>query len=491
MRKTIDSKLSRFGVKGPGKAWLMRALHPAGDHPSPGLPDASAAAVMRPDYRVQLTIGSPDAGSWDCMIWAPPGDVNTLYYAVGPAPCNFSLPEPPIGARVGVLGLQLNQVTNYSFVATGLAVNNVEGFASVLLTGTRPAYEAYAFRHQYKSITAHLIASSISNQGAVYAAQLAPVMRDTGFQVHNLVGDDPPAVGLASVTTCVLPTDETMLSAMCPDLYTGEARDGIYMPLHLTGPVQAYARTVRTNAWGTVPGAPTSLLYPCGFVSGYTATEFTTGAAVVPNNGVQGPTSPGVSWPFLATYATGLVTPDATPVNLPEYLLDTGYDNVNVGVIFFRGLAGGGALGSSIQIKVCAGLEAIPLPTAPNRIYTQEAAPYDPRAIEAYYTMCMELRDAYPASFNSLESILDAIGSAASKVWDVFSPALTQAAPAIIEHLMAGSTRERRLPLQPPMSVRRAQPARSRSAATSRSGSRVRIMAGAPTRKGGRGIRRK
>jgi hypothetical protein len=168
------------------------------------------------------------------------------------------------------------------------------------------------------------------------------------------------------------------------------------------------------------------------------------------------------------------------PSSLPGPLqFDSAYDNINIGVVIFRGLQGnsGGGFGSALQLKCIAGLEIAPNPNASVRIFAEAAAPFEPRALEAYYTLCLELKDAYPASFNSLQSILDAISSAASKVWNVFEPALSKSASQLVEsgtsaliRGMGGLTGARR-PSVPRVTYKAtgAAPARSASVSSRRS----------------------
>jgi hypothetical protein len=435
MRKAIDERLRRFGVKGPGREWLIRALHPAGETPSPGFPDTSACNVMRPEFRMQATIAAPpDAPQWDCMIWSPPGDVNTIFYAYGASPCDFSHSSAPYGAQVGVIRLQDGDTPLDGIQITTFGDTTLErGIVSTLL----PRYQAVGFRHQFKSYTVHLIASSINDAGQVYSAQYPPNLTQRGTVqtvYQQRIGFDLPQYA-ANYYTTVLPTDETMLAATAPGLYMGEARDGVYVPLRLAGPTQPFAiANTQLPVCGPVAGGSTGLLAVDPAVTRL-------GSLICPSNAVYitSGTSPAYqgAWPFFAASVYMMAPADGQPVcGLPSFGFDTAYDNMNIGVTFFRGLSGNNAsFGAALQIKVIAGLEAIPQPTAPERIYTEAPAPYDPKALEAYYAICMELKDAYPASYNSFETILDAIGSAASKVWDVVSPALTKVAPFVVDAL--------------------------------------------------------
>jgi hypothetical protein len=436
MRALIHEKLARFGVSGPGREWLLRALHPASEDPSPGLPDQSATPVLRPAFRVNATIQPPaelSNGLWDCFMWIPPGDVNALYWATGPSGTNFAGSIPPVGAEVGVIRLQSSSIYNPSnpYPLT-FGVREDQAVTSLADISTN------GFRHQYKSVTVHLNAADVANQGQIYAAQFSPILRynsgvvPSGYDSGIPIPGTDPVVNYSLVAgrySCVLPASEDDLTAMAPDFYMNVAKEGCYMPMRLSGPAQHFARTV-----------PLGTVYESGGGAGVWSQDpcaFPMGAVMAPTSNV--PIGVGSSnSPWVYRIATENMPPNIA-VTLPTPLMfDTGYDNTNVGVMIFRGLqggggGGGGGFGASLQVKVLAGLEVAPNPESSSRVFAEPAVPYEPRALEAYYTLCLELLDAYPASFNSLESILDAIGSAASKVWNVFEPALTKVAPVLVD----------------------------------------------------------
>jgi len=131
-----------------------------------------------------------------------------------------------------------------------------------------------------------------------------------------------------------------------------------------------------------------------------------------------------VPWPFVIPVSV-LVAPDMSTVAIPgRQVFDTGFDCMNTGVVIFRGLQGasGGQFGASLQVKVVAGLEVAPIPSQGDAVFAERPAPYEPRALEAYYKMCLELKGVYPARFNSFEDILGAIGDVAKKVWGNIEP---------------------------------------------------------------------
>jgi len=114
----VERRLTRFGVSGVGRDWVMRALHPAGaELPCPGIPDESAVAVMRPQYRAEYTIPTPavSTATWDCMLIQYAGDVNAVLWAAAPAGTDFSSQSAPPGAVSGVITIQPSQVIGPGF----------------------------------------------------------------------------------------------------------------------------------------------------------------------------------------------------------------------------------------------------------------------------------------------------------------------------------------------------------------------------------------
>jgi hypothetical protein len=424
MEAEIHEDLARFGVSGPGRDWVLRALHPASEKKSPGLPDQSSAFVLRPDYRIVSTISPPaGAGQWDCMMFTLPGDCNAVHFVTAPSPADFTLPSPPLGSEAGVIYLQS---TTYSS-STALYVTQY-GPAEDQSVTSLPNLTPAAMRHQFKSITVELIAAAVSDQGQVYAGQFAPIVRDCGMfglgynSGIQIPGTDPAQYYnvIGRLFTGVLPADEQSLSRMNPDYYQAPAREGVYMPLRLSGPTQEFVRCTTGAAatrWDGTGGflSQTPYAAPVGAVFMPTvdlaATATSTGGQI--NN----------AWPFLLL-ANSMLRPDGSTISYGNAALDTGYDALNCGVVFFRGLqgGGGGGFGASLQVKTIVGLECLPIPSVGSAVFTEPPAPFEPRAIEAYYRLCLKLKGVYPARFNSWEDIWDAIKDVAGQVWHGVEP---------------------------------------------------------------------
>jgi len=433
----IHRVLAEFGVDKVGREWILKALHPAGPEKSPGLPDQSATPVLRPDFRIEQTIsGPPGATAWDCMMWIPPGDVNALYWVAGQSPCDFNSSTPPTSnVTCGQILLQGYNLTDGTLSYNWCNVGTLSPTQFNALTSL-PGLKTNAFRHQYKSVTVTQIAAATSDQGTVYAAQFPPAFRQTGcvdLSGYNsgvtIPGSSPPKNYdlIAGHYTCVLPAQESDLTAMAPDFYMDASREGVYMPLRLAGPSQPFVRT-----------EPLGCPHQAGGLAGafqLDVSHYPIGALVTPRLNLPISTASQLPWPFELPVQGGF---NSGTLQLPNYqAFDTGYDSTNCGVIIFRGLNGAAnGTATTLQVKVLAGLEIAPDPLAPDRIFTETAAPYLPRALEAYYTLCLRLDDAYPSNFNSLEGIWDAIKDVASKVWDRVEPNIVSAASGGLNSLI-------------------------------------------------------
>jgi len=80
----ILKRLESLGIDRDAVAWIVKAAHPAVAADSPGMPDESYVATVRPEYRIQHVVSSPVAlatPTWDLCIWKPPGDVQALRWA--------------------------------------------------------------------------------------------------------------------------------------------------------------------------------------------------------------------------------------------------------------------------------------------------------------------------------------------------------------------------------------------------------------------------
>jgi hypothetical protein len=450
MRAKVESALMRFGLDGPSRAFVVKALDPVGPERSPGIPDQMASHVLRPEYRVTSTVqGPPGASQWDLFVWTPPGDHTALVWAAAPSPADFTSQVAPAGSTFGMIPLQ--PVTSSGIIGQYVDVLGGSVVLGPQFTTQFVTAKPYTFRHTCKSVTAELVAAAVNDQGDVYAAQYSP--QYVGRSGCAALGPStiPGTNYMGVLETVRIPFTEGDLTLASPGRYQGRAKDGVYMVHSLSGPSQPFANVAVPAIFGSTSpfaGPPPGFSVPCFNTGGSTSAIQYSHVMGVTNNDSGDPSTLGsIPW---VNYGTGFSGQSA-----PLSSADTGFDNTNIGVMIFRGLAGpgsgGGSFGASVMFKVVVGLEIISRPTGVDRIFAEAPMPYHPRALEAYYGIDSELEDAYPASFNFLGGILGTIGSVASKLW----PVVKQLAPVVsgVIDKFAGTEE----PAQAPQPVRQAR----------------------------------
>lgn len=426
-RDRLRERLGAFGISDSAKDWVIKSLDPAAVMSTKGIPDMNACAVMRPEYTVQYTIPTPGglpSPTWDCYIIMPPGNATTLLYAYGPGGTDFGVTSMPPNCGTGSIALEgyEDQPGFSRWILTPLLGGGVVGPQTEDQFAIRtPLSNPLTFRHIYKSTTIDLIAPAVANQGDVFGAQYAPefrrAKRPTVSPVVSTNGSGQNLIYLAN--ECALPTTESDLTLSSRNPYVGLAKDGLYMPLKHPGPQFDYADIAYHGGGGTYAGVPG----PLGTVQPADASlvQFPQ-AFYVANNDSGGST--GREYPWVNTAWSN------------QYIgFDTGYDNTNVGVVIFRGLAaggGGGGLGASLLVKMKVGLEVCPRPTTASRIYALPPHVYEPRALEAYYAVASEMAAAYPSSYNALGAILPVLSSIASRLF----PALSSGTSVFLREMM-------------------------------------------------------
>jgi hypothetical protein len=448
MKAEVEKRLERHGLSSSGRNWVLKALNPVSDHETEGIPDESTTPVLRPEFRVEATISPPPgAGTlWDLYVYALPGDVNAVYWASAPSPADFTTATPPVGYAVGAIQMQgtVPNTNSVSYYNAPLSANDT-------VIGTHPVSRPLAFRHFYKSLTMHLIAPAVANQGTIYSAQFPPrfstVSGTSGTQEVNL--SSVPYVIMPRPLR--IPLSETELMLMAPDAFVGPARDGVYMPLHLAGPTQPYTTAlVPTAVTYSSPGVGTLI----DGANSYLTESFGHAPWLVRDEAN--------SWPTLA--ARPFANAAVAAIRPIPSAWDSNYDNMNVGVTIFRGLAGtaAGAFGATVQIKALVGLEIVPRPLAPDRVFARRAALYDPRALEAYYSVLHELHQAYPASYNAFGALAPIITSVLSRLAPVLLPMAASAGSALMKGAVERFMPQRPMTAQPRLTAptqQRAAPA--------------------------------
>jgi hypothetical protein len=411
----LERRLAPYGIDAAAAAWLLKALHPASPGSSPGIPDSSYVHSVRPEFRSQTIIAAPPAlasPTWDLLIWRRGGDVSTTLWCAAPGGTDFQGSSPPAGSASGFVTIQDSDWTtdgNLDAVEPSAAPGDVFPYGRVVSTDG-----VYSWRTQFASLTAYLTASALNDQGTVFSTQMQrEVVRREQIAVNTSTVSPTGSPLLVAGAVTSVPFEENEMLLMDPKAYTAPAREGVYMPIRLSGPVQDFTRPcVR----------PSGLLRGTAHVWGYITS--------VPG---QGPTTDSSVVPLSLGATTQDYNTGFNIFSLTSHLAyNFSYDNVHQGVTIFRGLSPS----ASVTLKLYTGLEQEPGITSVTRQFARVPNVYNPRAMEAYYRLVHELPTSYPASFNSLGTIMSAISNVASRLWPVVQkvvPAIGSGVRAAIE----------------------------------------------------------
>lgn len=390
---TIHARLEGLGLAPDARDWLVKALHPAASHEAPGIPDESLAQTVMPDYRTSEVIEAPtglSAATWDLLLLHPPGDVVSFWWASGPGGTDFTAGATPFGCQFGMVTAQtMTQGPSMVFPTLTAGVPPVFGVSTY--NSVLPSSLPWAWRRRYAGITAYQTASALVDQGTVYASTFPTRWNNAGLGSATV---NSVTSVLIRTTAAMLPLDENTLELVSPSPYIAPARSGVYLPARFVGPVNDWAQSVYPAGDSyNIPGTGVVFCDPSAvspaFSSGFTIPVYpsVTGATVT--------SSYSPSW--VTTYASGYPA------------LDSNTANMSTGVIIFRGLAPS----ASITVRSYFGLEVQPRPDSPHRQFTKPPVKFSPVACQMYHMIAHELQLGYPASYNSLGTLLSAIGGVA------------------------------------------------------------------------------
>nr|WPR18284.1 MAG: peptidase A21 family protein [Crogonang virus 57] len=470
----IAQQVKALGVSPQGERFLMKALYPPGTETQVSIPDSAWHPTMRVDSRPALSFGvGPGAvvdAPWDACIIAPPGDATAAIIITGPAGTDFSSPTAPANSSVRILS---NLSTSF-----GAGILKSYAASSRVAAGTATEVQRYArsnpmavssFRTTYRGITLHNTSSSLYNGGTLIAAQFA-----TGSVDESLVTFARDGLQMyAQMRLFNIPLTDDSLTQMCPGAQAVDAKEGVFMPLRLLGPVQNFVSEASAIGASTLQTTPTSAAENvCSQnVAGTLSSSTSVPSVFVPSylgGGAPSLTS-GPWWLGAANALAGRID-------------DTGYDHVATGVIFLRNLP----YQASFSLQAYIGIEAVLDTSSPFRSLTMATAAYDPKAMQAYYDIVAGMPFTYPASYNALGAILPYISKAISVVAPHLAPFLgSMLRPGAARKKVAIAQRPTRraatVPQQPParqrapvLTAQARRPARSKTPRERRRAPRLR-----------------
>lgn len=398
--------------------WALKALHPSDPAVDVrGLPDQFSGSTTALNFQQVVSV-KPDpaaTGTWSCDVLFNPDGVSFGYVRV----------QDSIGVRyTELLNTQLGipDLTNNEAYNAGLSA-------------WRTSFEKW--RLIYAGVTAYQDGPALSNQGTVAACQYT--MRPTRFvpipQNVNGLNNTAAATNFGCSHTCVqyqasdLPSYEKSQSQ--PNAYFGESKAGVYMPLRLGPNHQQWHDASEITGWvASVSEYTGSAFYPqVPFSGGDDTISF-------PNIVIPALTATGANifWPEMSTATAPANSslrgfPPHPQLTSACFVLDGvtttakiqkffGRANLlpqcseNVGSLTFRNIA----TSAGLQFYLRVGMEVQCPLGSPYTPYLRVAPAYDPKAVEMYYKISRELKDAYPAEFNDLGKLWEVIKGAARAV---------------------------------------------------------------------------
>lgn len=389
MKEVILTKGALIGKTDQGKNWCLKALHPSDPLVEvTGIPDANAAPSMFVNYQSTFTISPPN----------PTGSTTPWKF-------DFALLPHPIALAYWRAAL----------------VDDTAALFGNFLNPQVPGASHWAkydnFRNQYQrwrlaymSVTVYQDAPALANQGTIVGCQVPvePRRCTTGFSPAPYTGDIGTHISLSLPPIDVYDADdypEFTRSQAVPNAYFARSEAGLYMPLKLTRTHQKWRCTDTQTliayplAEELLPNIP--LLKECG-------------AAYVPSVPLLADMNTVGPYPF----------PSLVPVQNVEAVTYSGRTSTAMklgqctsemcndvwGHISARNLSPQ----CSYSFFIRAGYEMQVNPSSLLAPQARIPPQQDDLAIEHYFAIARELKDAYPAEYNDLGKMWDVIKSAAN-----------------------------------------------------------------------------
>lgn len=386
LKQHITGLNRSLGESLTGADWCLKALHPSDPITEVrGIPDHSAAPSICMNYQTTFTLKPPTAGT---STWG-------FDMALLPHPVNFAWIK------------SVDSVETDSPLYTTVLNSQLDGATHA------GCYESFSnmcerWRLAYASVTVYQDGADLANQGTMVVAQVpsAPRYRNAAgpweFTTPKVYTYPRLEVWDTDVFSGSLDLPQFEASQGMPNAYFGRSREGAYIPLKLTDTSQDWTSASDEVYWTY-------------------ALERTRQAIRLPN-GVGDPDDvQDLTFPHCAHSSDAL--PNAY-VSINQ--ASTGYSivgnptspmlNGNIAHCCARNLA----RTTSYSFFFRFGIEMQVKPQSFLAPQMKLSPPYDPVALNAYFAIARELKDAYPADYNDL-----------GKLWDVIKRAATYALPVL------------------------------------------------------------
>lgn len=338
-----------------------------------GLPDSSAVPSTMLNFQSTTTY-TPTAGAvgtWDCLIQCWPDATQPVYVQTADSVSGFR---------------------NFALFNRQLGTSQVEAIGYL-------ASNVQRHRLVYYGATVYVDAPSLSDQGSIVAYQAPVTINEVSFSTDT-------DVALVNTHSCAQLAEQFDLSCFpsyttglaMPNAYTGLAKHGCYMPLKLTENHQQWRGTESLRSYGQAWGVVRN--------------GFGTPLRWSPDAGPAPPLPRTNFWPYPDLEIAYLDTNDG--------LLKGGrlYRPLseNVGNVCIVGMSPA----ASVRVVLRYGIECQVQPGTLLSTHLKVSPAFDRQAIDEYFMIARELKDAYPADYNDW-----------GKLWSVIKTAANAVAPAL------------------------------------------------------------
>lgn len=364
LRTLIGERGLAFGDTPTGADWCIKALHPSDPLTEVrGIPDHSAVPSLLMNYQSTFTVTpAPNAeGTWSFNALLLPHPIQQLYTRVYDS--------------VYVGGLETAHLNPQLDGAT-----TAQKYAAFTQLARR-------WRLAYQSVTVIQDGPDLANQGTLVAAQVpvAPMLLPLTLNAATSTYTMPYCAYFPNEYRPDFASTQSM-----PNAYFNKSKEGCYMPLKLTETCQDWSSDSEAHCVLSNP------IVQAGNASGV----YQVGLPFVE------------PFPFIGLYPAGFGNnPQVMNGQKTSRLLNNSW-----GVVCARNLA----VSTSYTFYVRTGIEMQVSPSSTLAPQLKLSPPYDVRALDTYFAIARELKDGYPADYNDL-----------GKIWDAISGVLKQVGPAL------------------------------------------------------------
>lgn len=370
LKTHIAGLATTLGNTSSGSDWCLKALHPSDPLTEVrGIPDHSAVPSVLMNYQATFTVNCPSSGTgtWGFNSTFLPHPINFLTMT------NFRMND---SATVG------EQYLNPQIEGTS-HTEKYRNFKNL----------AQRWRLAYAGISCYQDGPDLSNQGTIVVAQspVAPVTR----YASPLWGET-----LEPMKKILMYTDEDKpdyeKSQAMPNAYFNQSKEGAYVPLKLTDSCQKWSTESDDVGFGLMTDIADHDVFGVLRSTPYTTQDQYPHHQMDATNNLD---------PIYVSYSSGVMT-GAHGQSTSRML------NGTFAHICARNLDPV----TSFSFFVRVGIEMQISPSSVLAPQMKLSPPYDPLALDTYFRIARELKDAYPVDYNDLGKLWDVISGAAKTV---------------------------------------------------------------------------